>query len=341
MVATTVTFLTPRGALLAAAALVPLAASAWAATRNARGRALLRLESQSSDRLVAAVAAIPLLLGFAAAQPVVRTHVGRRIRTDAQAIFVFDTSRSMAAAAAAGAPTRMRQAKAAAIRLRRDAIPDVPSGVASLTTQLLPHLFPTSAVAAFASTVEHAIGVEKPSPPALQFGLLGTSFQPLGQLRDQGFFTPWAKERLAVLLTDGESGPYDPESVGDQLVGPSSSTSFIGTTAHPEAPVRLVIIRFGHSTDRIYESNGSFEAAYRPDPGADRIVLTLASSEKGRVFDTGQLGEAARTMRALLGTGPAITRGVRTRNIELAPYVVLAALPLLGLVAWKRNLTAF
>jgi hypothetical protein len=341
MVATTVTFLTPRGALLAVAALAPLAASVLSATRNANARALLGLEPPSSDRLVAAVAAIPLLLGLAAAEPVVRTHVGRRIRTDAQAIFVFDTSRSMAAAAAAGAPTRMGQAKAAAIRLRRDAIPDVPSGVGSLTTQLLPHLFPTSAVAAFDSTVEKAIGVEKPLPPALQFGLLGTSFQPLGQLRDQGFFTPSAKERLAVLLTDGESGAYDPSSVGDQLVGANSSTSFTGTTTRPEAPVRLVIIRFGHSTDRIYESNGSVEAVYLPDPGADRIVSTLASSGKGRVFDTGQLGEAARTMRALLGTGPAITRGVRTGNIELAPYVVLATLPLLVLLVWKRNLTAF
>ena len=162
---------------------------------------------------------MPLLVGLAAAGPAWRTHAGHPVRTDAQALFIFDTSRSMAAASSASAATRMAQARAAAIQLRDTAIPEVPSGVASLTTQLLPHLFPTSNVGAFDSTVENAIGVERPPPPALELGLTGTSFRPLMELRDTGFFNPDTEHRFAILLTDGESSQFDPASLADSLSG--------------------------------------------------------------------------------------------------------------------------
>src|SRR6202035_960764 len=106
-----------------------------------------------------------------AAGPSLRTHTGPRIRTDAEAIFIFDTSRSMAAAANVNAPTRLEAAQSAALQLRDQSIPEVPSGVASLTTELLPHLFPTPDVDAFNSTVENALGVEKPPPPFLKYGV--------------------------------------------------------------------------------------------------------------------------------------------------------------------------
>jgi hypothetical protein len=337
----TLTFLTPTGGLLALVALVPLAAFAVAAARNRRGRTRLALEPAPLDRLLLAVVAVPLLLGLAAAEPVLRSHTGRKVRLDAQAIFVFDTSRSMAASAGRGAPTRLEQARAAALRLRNEAIPGVPSGVSSLTTQLLPHLFPTLDEPTFAATVRNVVGIEQPPPPALDFGLPGTSFTALQNLRNQGFFTPWSKRRLAVLLTDGESGPYEPRGVAGALTGDTPPESFAQSAEPLQAEVDLVIVRIGGAGDRIYGRDGAVEATYRPDPNAASIVSTLAADTKGRSFTAGQLAAAGQALQRFLGPGKKTTRGVRVRNVSLSPFVAAAALVALAAVLWRRNATAF
>ena len=191
------TFLTPFGGIVAVAVVAPLAAYLFAAAHNARGRAVLGLTVAAPTRRweLFAIVLVPLLLGAAAAGPALRSHVGRRIRTDAQAIFIFDTSRSMAASAGRHAPTRFAQAQAAAITLRAEAIPEIPAGVSSLTTEMLPHLFPTADEEAFNSVVKNALGVEKPPPPFLLYGVRGTSFGALALLRTQGYFDPTTKEK--------------------------------------------------------------------------------------------------------------------------------------------------
>jgi hypothetical protein len=135
-------FLSPRGALVVVAVAMPVAAAMIRARRRARTRAVLGLNPPRGRDIaeLASLIAVPLLLAFAAAGPAIRSPAGRGVLNNAEAIFVFDTSRSMGAAAGAHAPTRLDQAKTAARELR-EAIPDVPSGVASLTTQLLPELF--------------------------------------------------------------------------------------------------------------------------------------------------------------------------------------------------------
>ena len=338
------TFVTPLGGLLALAAVVPVAAFVVSAARAARGRSVLGLDTPERDRHVAlaALAAVPLLLGLAAAEPSFRSHVTRHIRTDAQAIFVFDTSRSMAASSGTGAPTRFARAREAAIRLRNDAIPDVASGISTLTTQLLPHLFPTPDEAVFDSTVKNAIGIEKPPPPALELGLTGTAFSALGPIRDQGFFDAGTKKRLVILLTDGESGPYEPAALAETLAGKGgTSGSSFGDSGRVQAPVTLVVIRIGGSSERIYYSDGSIEAAYRPDPRASNIVSTLASLSKGFAFNGTQLSAAGRALSTALGSGPTRVQGVRTKTVVFAPYVVLVALAALAVVIRKRNLITF
>jgi hypothetical protein len=337
------TFVTPFGGLLALAVVLPLAAFAISAAQTARGRALLRLDSPEQDRHVtlAALVAVPLLLGLAAAEPALRSHVGRRVRTDAQAVFVFDTSRSMAAAAGSGAPTRFKQAQAAAIRLRNDAIPEVPSGISTVTTQLLPHLFPTPDEAVFNSTVRNAIGIEMPPPPVLQLGVPGTAFSALAPLRNEGYFEPRTKKRLVILLTDGESGPYDPAALADTLVHRGAQPVLGGSGGKPEPPISLVIVRVGSSADRIYQSDGKIEAAYRPDPRAAVIASTLAALTRGRAVDAAHLSAASDALRTALGPGQTVTRGVRTRTLALAPYVVLVAFAALAVIIRKRNLVSF
>jgi len=319
----------------------PVAAIAVVRRRNERIRQAVGLGAPSGEvGVIVAVVAIPLLLAVAAAGPVLRTHTGLRIRTDAQAYFILDTSRSMAAASSFKAPTRFDLAQAAAIRLRDDAIPDVPSGVASLTTELLPHLFPSPDLPAFNSTVDGAVGVEKPLPPFLVFGVRGTSFGPLAQLRNQGFFNPTTKHRLAILLTDGESGAIDAASIGKALTLSTAlpSTQFRGFTARaPEPPVSLFVVRVGSGADRIYDADGATERNYRPDPTAAATVASLASAADGRAFTDAQLDQAGAALRAALGSGSSHAVGVTTKDRNLAPYFALAAGLVLAFVLWRRN----
>lgn len=341
-----ITFLTPFGGLLALTAALPLAAWRRSRRRNARGLQILGLPAPESGRLgvLIALMAAPLLLGLAAAGPAIRTHVGRRVRTDAQAIFIFDTSRSMAAAASYQSPSRFAEAQAAAIQLRDDAIPEVPSGVASLTTELLPHLFPTPDVDAFNSTVEHALGVEKPPPPFLLYGVLGTSFGPLFELRSQGYFNPNAKHRLAILLTDGESGAIDASTIGQALNLPSGYPPAPLLQApglpirRPQPPVSLFIIRVGSGADRIYKSDGSIEAAYRPEPTAADIVSSLAAASHGYVFTASHLAAAGVALRKALGSGRSTLQGANTKTVNLGAYIALAIIIPLGVIIWERNL---
>jgi len=340
-----VVFLTPWAALVALAVAVPLAAAGAAAMRNGRVRSVLGLDSPRGGGAldVACLAAVPLLLALAAAGPAIRSPVGRGILDKTEALFVFDVSRSMGAASAANAPTRLAQAKSAAEKLR-DAVPDARAGVASLTTQLLPELFPTADESAFTDTVDRALGVLKPPPPAFQ--AIATTFDPLAALRDQGFFSSEATHRVAVLLTDGESTKYFPTSVGQQLAGTSTSSS--GVFGGPlqqqpqqsQAPVKLLIVRVGSSRDRIRRPDGTVDPGYRPDLRAPQIVGELAQAANGSVFQPDRLGAAESALRSAVGSGPASTRITTTKTRRLAPYVALLALVPLGLLVWRRNVVS-
>ncbi|HEV2591234.1 MAG TPA: vWA domain-containing protein [Gaiellaceae bacterium] len=331
-------FLTPYGSLVALAAALPLAALAAASRRDARGRRRLGLPAPARERMGLVLAAIPLLLGLAAAQPAIRSTAVRHMRTDAQVLFVFDVSGSMDAAAGPNAPTRLQEAQRAAVELRQ-AIPDAASGIATLTTQLLPELLPTPDVATFDSTVERVIGIEEPPPPLLSYGTLGTSFEPLSYIRSEGYFAPTAKHRLLVLLTDGESDPFDPQATATALTQSSTTSAFSGLTTETDWPASLLIVRVGHPTDHIYEPDGSVDAAYRPEPHAAAIASTFATLAGGGAYPTSNLAGAKAVTRKLLGKGRSVAAGRVTRTAPLARLVAAVALCLVGFVLWRRNVT--
>jgi hypothetical protein len=337
VLASSLTFLTPGGGLLALATAVPLVGLAVASLRNARGRTRLGLPAPTTDHTGIAVSVVPLLLGLAASQPSLERTATRYFRTDAQALFVFDVSGSMAASSGARAPSRLEQAQAVAIRLR-NGIPQVPSGVATLTTDILPQLLPTADVATFDSTVERVIGIEQPPPPILGYGTLGTSFGPLSYVRGEGYFGQLAKHRLIVLLTDGESAPYDPAATAAALTQPSNASPFSGLQTQTDAPISLVIVRVGASSDHIYAPDGTIDAAYRAEPHAAEIVSTLATQSHGAAYTPSSLGSAEQTMRKILGAGKEVARGTRTTTVGLARYLALAAFVAAAIVVWRRNL---
>jgi hypothetical protein len=163
-----------------------------------------------------AIAVALVMLGVAAAQPA-STHASRlRVRTGVEALFVFDTSRSMAASASPRSPTRLARAVATAERLRAT-IGDVPTGIATLTDRVLPDLLPVAGTESFDAVAAHAVAIESPPPQAS--AVRATSFAALADIAAGNYFEPTAKRRLVVLLTDGESSPTDAGRLATALAG--------------------------------------------------------------------------------------------------------------------------
>ena len=315
-------FSSPWGGLVALGALLPLAALVASERRVRRLRRVLGLsQPPAREVLLAALAvcAVPLLAGFAAAQPVLERTKVHYVRTDAEAFFVLDTSRSMLASSSAGGTPRFERARKAALRLRSE-LPDVPAGIASLTDRLLPHLFPTSNASAFAGTLERALGVERPPPQLI--APRATSYFQLTSLATQNYFSDSAKRRLAIVFTDGESSPFEESEVAGDFRG---------------AHIRLLFVRFWNKSDRVFGHDAKPES-YRPDPASGGDLHRLADALGARVFSEHDLGGVAKASRAALGRGPRVSRGRDEHSVALGPYAAFAALFPLVFLLWWRNL---
>ncbi len=315
-------FLTPLGWLLAATALVPLSVLALRERRARRIRVALGLP-QPPLRAVAPVAlalgVVGVLLGAAAAQPVVETERSVLERTDAEAFVVVDVSRSMLAAADDGAARRIDRARDEAVRLR-DALPEIPVGILSLTDRVLPHLFPTADRAVFNSTMANAIDIERP-PPELFFSTRATDLGELGTVAARGFFSPSARRRLLIVLTDGESQPVD-----DTLESQFGRQPVIET----------VFVHLWRSGERIFLA-GAPERSYTPEAGAGALLQRVATLTGGRVF--AEDDEAAAVAAAVaLGDGPTRERVLDGERRALMPYAAALVLLPLGFVLLRRNL---
>lgn len=320
MLASSFTFLTPEAAWLVPLAIVPLVAAVVAARRVAAVRQVIGLPAPArSARLPhqLLLAAIVLLLVLAAMQPALRSHTSLRARTDAQVFVVLDTSRSMAAAATPTGPTRLKRAKEVALELDAK-LGDVPVGVATFTDRVLPDLFPSADQAAFDSTV-NAVSIEDP-PPRL-VATTATTFDALSALGTQGFFPDTVRKRVVIVVTDGESAPFDPAAVASSLL---------------DRGVRLDLVHVGGGADRVWAANGRPEAAYRPDPaGARRSIASLDDALGQRASEN-----PATFVRRAIGTGPTatITLTLRERTLAFVPAVVALVL-LAGLFYRDGRLT--
>jgi von Willebrand factor type A domain len=316
LIASSVTFLTPEWALLALSGLLPLAALALAARRERRARAALALRPPRGDGRwgrAAAIVAIAALLGLAASQPVIRSTAVVKVRTDAAAIYVIDNSRSMLASRKPGATTRIARARAAAIRLRAS-LPQVPSGVATMTDRVLPDLMPISDDKAFDRTVQEAVQVNEP-PPGTN-SVTATNLASLGALGTQNFFAPNAKHRVAIVLTDGESQPFDVRQTAREL-------------GHLPG-VTPIFVQFWSPHDQVFDPDGQPESAYHPDASSKEDLQSLAAAAHGTAFGEDDLDAVTHAVRSALGSGPVRPMTTTTSTRPLAPYFALTALlPLL------------
>jgi von Willebrand factor type A domain len=307
--------LTPLGALASLAALLPVAAAGLAARRSRRVAALLGLRAaglRAGLPRAAAAAGVCVLLGLAAAQPVLlASDASRRIRTDSQVLFVIDVSRSMLAAASPGAPTRLERARAAVSRLRRT-VADVPAGLAGLTDRVLPYAFPTAKPATFADVLRYSVAIE--APPPQEVSTISTSFDALAALSRDGFFARSATRRTCVLVTDGESRPFSSGAVARALEGGRGCS--------------LVVVSVWASGERIYNRDGDPEAGYRPDPAAPSTVRRLRAATGGSAFGEQELGRAVVALRNLAERGPTARTAGEPSVRRFAPGLAAGALVL-------------
>jgi hypothetical protein len=311
-----VVFLTPVAALVGLVAVLPLAAALLRERRAVRLRRTIGLGAPSLHaRLPAALAlaAVVGLLAVAAAQPAVRDRAPAATRRDAQAFFVFDISRSMLAARTGGA-TRLRRAVDFGVRLRL-ALPELPVGIVSLTDRVLPNLFPSPDMEDFAHVAARTLTIDNPPPTRIRDR--STDFSVLTELSTQNYFPPRAKRRVVVLLTDGESSPFDVPSEAQWL---------------RRAHIGLVVVRFWRRDERIAGTT------YRPDPQSAAVVDRFARAVSGgSSLREDELGATAAAVRRLVGKGAADPAARLEHVRPLGSFAVAAAaVPLAFLLLGRR-----
>jgi len=318
------TFLTPLDALFALAAVIPLAALWLAQTRLEQVRRLFSLTSPRRRQLVAiivALALLPVLMGVAAAQPVVIRHQLLGQRDDAQVFFVFDTSTSMTARNGPDGPTRLDRAKGEAEEVISK-LGDIPVGVAGMTDRVLPYLMPTSSRVLLERTLAQSVGIDRPAPSQIYTGR-ATTFSALFPLSNYNFFSPGVKHRILVVFTDGEAARLQP------VAGVAQARAM---TVHP------LFLHVWAPTERIYEHSGRVDPRYRPDPTSIHALSRFASLSHGRVFAEGDLGSLADTIKAEAGNTPVTTQVLGYARVALAPWFILAGVIPLSFLLYRRNL---
>lgn len=306
----------PWGLLVCAPALVPVVALAVAFARQRRVALELGLEPVPGRRALRAAAPLVLaclLVGIAAARPVMTTRDRQMARTESEVVFVTDISRSMLASARAGAPTRLERARAVIRRLRA-AVPDVPAGLAGLTDRALPYAFPTLDEGVFDDALKRSVLIDAPQPQGVSS--VATNFQSLGFLARNGFYSSSARHRTCVVVTDGETRSVLPGARG----------------------CALIVVRVGGAGDRIFAPNGRVVADYRPESSAPSTLGRLARAAGGVPYAEGNLGPAVARLRSTAQLGPRSPVGTAATVHPLAPYLVALALTIVAAVILRRCL---
>jgi von Willebrand factor type A domain len=319
-----VEFLTPLGWIVACAALLPVAAAVVRDRRERRvGHALGLLRPSRRTRFAGAIAAAiaVLLLAAATARPALRKSGVAQLRTDAQAYFLIDISRSMLARRGPHGETRFARALAAAETIR-SGLGDIRAGVASLTDRPLPHLFPTGNPSVFSAVLHRALGIERPPPgggPGL-WRAVQTNLASIAEFSGAAYFDRQLRHRLVILFSDGESESYSPAGLATQL-----------DAEH----IHLLVVRFWNAAELVY--SGGRPERYRPDPRALPLLRQVAARTSGKpVFGETDTRGVVRAARSLLGHGPTVSVG-RPKRLELAPYAALAALLPIAFVLRRRD----
>lgn len=318
-----VSFLTPLDALFALAAAIPLVAL-WLTQANIRRiRSLFSLAPIGRRELTSVVGALtllPLLVGIAAAQPVVVRHRSLGERSDAQAFFVFDTTLSMSARKAPGDPSRLERA----IRDAEQILPrfgDIPVGVVAMTDRALPELMPTPDQALVLRTLRLSVGINRPPPSEYYRGRVPT-LQSLFPIANSNLYNPGVSHPILIVFTDGETKPLQTD---------------VGRVLARSMPVHPLFVHVWAPGERIF-GHGRLGAKYVSDPESGSVLRQFARLSRGHVFGESSLGALVQTIRAEVGSTPVRTSVLGYARVPLAPWFVLAGVIPLGFLLYRRNI---
>ncbi len=117
--------------------------------------------------------------------------------------------------------------------------------------------------------------------------------------------------RVLVVLSDAEARAFDARTVLRQL-------ERAGTTP--------VVVRFWHAGERIFQRGSESYRASQPD------ALAGLRRAGWPAFSETELGAAVRRIRKAVGSGPLVRVGYAQEDIQLAPWLALAAFVPLGLL---------
>jgi hypothetical protein len=318
------TFLSPSAALIGLAVVLPVLSLALAQSRARFARAALRLPIPATRvwPIVAALGALSILLALGAAQPVLERERTQVVRPDAEAFFVFDTTRSMAAADSPGAATRFERAVSLATRLR-SAVPQLRVGVATLTDRVLPHLFPTSRADSFRAVLDEAVDIERPG--SVQRGnAVGTNLAALVVVPRTAFFSPGGRRRVLVVFTDAETRPFDPTELRIE---------------YRKSPISTALVRIGNEGERVFGPGGAPDPAYRPQLGVAGEMATFAAATRARTFDESDLDRLTAFVRRSMGPAGPRTTAKEADPTPLAAWAFGAAFFPLAFLLWRRNVS--
>ena len=191
----------------------------------------------------------------------------------------------------------------------------------SFTDRVLPHLFPSVDDDVFAATLRRSIGIDRP-PPQGTFSSTATRLGALENIVSRRFFTPTARERLLLVITDGESVPISGAKIGAVFRRPPG--------------IETIFLHVWDGSERVYDGADP-EPQYSPDPRSRAILDAAAVTLGGHVYDESELGGAIAKARELLGAGVTVTQGERRNRLALSPYLAGAVFFPLALLLWRRD----
>jgi len=317
-----ITFLSPEAAVIGLAVAVPVVAFVLAESRARMARAVLRLPGRLTrgSAYTIAIGAFAVLVSLGAAQPVLERDHTRSVRHDAEALFVLDTSKSMASASSPTAESRFERSRRMAEQMR-NAIPEIPAGIASLADRVLLHLFPTTDTTSFRRTLDQSLDIERP-PSVMRRNLVVTNLDTLSVVAKGRFFRDDSKERLLVIFTDAETEPFN---------------SGVLQTAFRDSGISTILVRMGNPSELLYDK-GVVDPRYQAPPGAAQSAQLFAAAVGGATYDEADFDQAIAAARADTEAAGPRSNVTDTTPTPLSPYAFAVAFVPLGFLLWRRNL---
>ena len=307
--------MTPRAAFVALAFAGPLVALALRERAGGRVRATLGLRQTGLARLLArpvGLVSLAAMVAVTAAQPALRDADPTKVRSDAELYLTFDVSRSMRAARSPGGVTRMERARALGEDVHA-ALPEVPTGVATLTNRMMPLLFPTGDARGVTAVIEHSLRLMQPQPQRFT-AARASSLGALSLSADRSYFNPGARKRVLVVFSDLDSDFFSLEGTL-RLLRRHRIEPFLVRVATPGEQI--------------------FDGAGRPSAYVSVSTVTVPALRRAHwhAFEENETARLVTDVRSYLGEGPVGTSGRIEAQRNLAPLFALVALALTAALA--------